>query len=558
MTTWNSAFTNDDDWSLLAHVEMFAKAVNQRRSLLPNHGSFDVVEPVIGTDVQGFSYWQRNQYEIEVMCPRFLDTAVTWEGQGSTDKFIAFPNLTIDRMRVLAGIYPAGWRRKKPREITSTDQVGDNEKNPVETGYFALNTQSGRLSTVTVTSNDPPLSVTSLTRFSSTVTVVTATAHGYVIGEWVVIAGAIPDEYNGGMKIFDVIDATTFTFKLFGSPPTPATGTITSTRKSAAWVATEPTKPVAGITRVGTLATVACAGHGFADSDGILIAGAAQSAYNGDKIIDVLDANTFTYPVTGSPATPATGTITAGRRLTGRPDVLDSSQAKPHKVPHGNIVAGDYHGPHIREEIRNALNVMDTIRLDAVWDGNEGLHKNVGASDNDFPTAQSAANAAFSAASAEAILTAHPMMRSWNIYTDQPVQDAKYFSAQLTATTNQSKVAILSLAIACDISYWVRAGLSSSYDEVVFDANGTGVTRDTWHKFDTRLNVSNSTFNRSAVLGAMTLPANASAPPSNLGRNTQTIRGWEAADLYNAGSPTSSTVGVADYAKGLDHSRLSP
>lgn len=41
------------------------------------------------------------------------------------------------------------------------------------------------------------------------------------------------------------------------------------------------------------------------------ISGANESAYNGDFAITVTGANMFTYAVTGSPATPATGTITS-------------------------------------------------------------------------------------------------------------------------------------------------------------------------------------------------------------------------------------------------------
>jgi hypothetical protein len=50
------------------------------------------------------------------------------------------------------------------------------------------------------------------------------------------------------------------------------------------------------------------------------IRGAAETDYNGDFIVTVTDANTFTYTVSGSPATPATGTIIANNG----PEVRDS------------------------------------------------------------------------------------------------------------------------------------------------------------------------------------------------------------------------------------------
>lgn len=65
------------------------------------------------------------------------------------------------------------------------------------------------------------------------------------------------------------------------------------------------------ITRSGSTATASCSGHGFVNNHRLLIAGAAETEYNGEFRITWVDANTFTFTVTGTPATPATGTITA-------------------------------------------------------------------------------------------------------------------------------------------------------------------------------------------------------------------------------------------------------
>ncbi len=61
----------------------------------------------------------------------------------------------------------------------------------------------------------------------------------------------------------------------------------------------------------GVTATVALTGHLFADGDVVDIAGATQTEYNGSPNITYVDADHFTYQVTGTPASPATGTITA-------------------------------------------------------------------------------------------------------------------------------------------------------------------------------------------------------------------------------------------------------
>ncbi len=64
-----------------------------------------------------------------------------------------------------------------------------------------------------------------------------------------------------------------------------------------------------GTTVTGTLST----GHGFASGQTVRIAGANEPDYNGDFVVTVLSATQFTYEITGTPTTPATGTITARR-----------------------------------------------------------------------------------------------------------------------------------------------------------------------------------------------------------------------------------------------------
>lgn len=67
----------------------------------------------------------------------------------------------------------------------------------------------------------------------------------------------------------------------------------------------------ATITRSGSVATATITGHGFLADQCILVSGANEAEYNGEQYVaTVVDANTITFAVTGSPATPATGTIT--------------------------------------------------------------------------------------------------------------------------------------------------------------------------------------------------------------------------------------------------------
>jgi hypothetical protein len=69
------------------------------------------------------------------------------------------------------------------------------------------------------------------------------------------------------------------------------------------------------ITRSGATATVAHTAHGYITGRKVVILGANQGEYNGLKTITVVNANEYTFTVSGSPTTPATGTITSHRGI---------------------------------------------------------------------------------------------------------------------------------------------------------------------------------------------------------------------------------------------------
>lgn len=71
---------------------------------------------------------------------------------------------------------------------------------------------------------------------------------------------------------------------------------------------------VTSITRsVATATVTTTTPHGYATNNRVNIRGATQTEYNGDFTITVSDATHFTYTVSGTPATPATGTIFANK-----------------------------------------------------------------------------------------------------------------------------------------------------------------------------------------------------------------------------------------------------
>jgi hypothetical protein len=64
----------------------------------------------------------------------------------------------------------------------------------------------------------------------------TASAHGFLVGDQVTIAGATPTEYNGHVEILTVPTANTFTYRVTRDLATAATGTLTA--KADLWFRT--------------------------------------------------------------------------------------------------------------------------------------------------------------------------------------------------------------------------------------------------------------------------------------------------------------------------------
>lgn len=73
---------------------------------------------------------------------------------------------------------------------------------------------------------------------------------------------------------------------------------------------------VTSITRIGTTVTVTTVtSHNFASGQDVTISGATQTEYNGTYAIIVIGNDQFTYEITNTPATPATGTIFANAAM---------------------------------------------------------------------------------------------------------------------------------------------------------------------------------------------------------------------------------------------------
>lgn len=88
-------------------------------------------------------------------------------------------------------------------------------------------------------------------------------------------------------------------------------GKVVSSSDGVTWAVA--TNSINSLNRSGsTVTAVTPSAHGFSSGDVIVISGADQAEYNGSFTITVTNATTFTYTVSGSPATPATGTKKIG------------------------------------------------------------------------------------------------------------------------------------------------------------------------------------------------------------------------------------------------------
>jgi RHS repeat-associated protein len=99
------------------------------------------------------------------------------------------------------------------------------------TGSAWANDANGRLGDLKLAATTDPATkqtLSSLTRSGSTATA-TLTAHGYHVGDLVVISGADQSEYDGTFVVTSVT-SNTFSYALRGQPATTATGTVTANR----------------------------------------------------------------------------------------------------------------------------------------------------------------------------------------------------------------------------------------------------------------------------------------------------------------------------------------
>ena len=146
-----------------------------------------------------------------------------------------------------------------------------------------------------------------ITSSGTTATLTVSGGHGYGTPVnsntvWINVSGANEAAFNKTSVQATIASSSTLTYTIVDQSNAPATGTIT-VRKAG--------KAISSITRSGTVATATCTSHGLGSAGGfayLTISGASQSEYNlTNTKVTIVDADTFTYTVSGSATTPATG-----------------------------------------------------------------------------------------------------------------------------------------------------------------------------------------------------------------------------------------------------------
>jgi len=135
------------------------------------------------------------------------------------------------------------------------------------------------------------------------------TATGEFLDRWLEYEGRVRNPARGGRGPI-TITGTNGTVIPVSTIFTGSNGLFYATQTVATIVDT--TLSTSSITRVGTTATATfLSNHGLASGNTVTISGATQSEYNGSVQITVISDTSFIYTVSGSPASPATGTILA-------------------------------------------------------------------------------------------------------------------------------------------------------------------------------------------------------------------------------------------------------
>lgn len=248
---------------------------------------------------------------LESECDQFLDPNVDFVNSLTTDEW----RYTITTWRAEAGINSAGFRRRKPREISSTTASTDTNSNTATIGQRAWLTTGGNAGKLHECTATGP-SVWSLIEVRSEV-------------QRVDLSGA--DDPNGG----------TWELTILGQTITGIAYNVSAANLQNAIVATSGTG--------ANQTTVSKSGFQYSIT---------FPSYLGD--VAAVSVNSAGLTSAGSISVTITE-VTKGYSVVPAPDQLDSTTAAPNNVAYGKQAAGDYIGGWMFTELRDGMNSLMLI-----------------------------------------------------------------------------------------------------------------------------------------------------------------------------------------------------
>ena len=257
--------------------------------------------------------------------------------------------------------------------------------NPTTVGNITVTRSNGTTSSS---------AISTMTRSGTTVSVGTASNvfTGALTCSSVTITGAVPTDYNVTARSpCGKVSNKDLTFDVLASeltPTSPAAGTITANASVARTISS-----MTRFTGSGTVTVTTAVAHTFISGDTITISGASDALYNGDKVVTVTSATTFTFTLIPQPTTPATGSITA----TGSPGIPRASlinwargenvKVDDNPTPTATYVRGYLHGDvlHSRPAVINYSRASQPANRDLVvfYGANDGIIHAVKGGQND-------------------------------------------------------------------------------------------------------------------------------------------------------------------------------
>ncbi len=140
--SWNDVFANGDDWSNIAFQQLFWDAIYERESVVALGTLASRRVLTHSDDVQGVGYITSLQIWPLNIVARFFDPSV-WPGRANITVAAMNTTYTAASLRTNAGVNASGYRRKRPREISSLGATTDTMGNTIHVGDLARYTADG-------------------------------------------------------------------------------------------------------------------------------------------------------------------------------------------------------------------------------------------------------------------------------------------------------------------------------------------------------------------------------------------------------------------------------